>query len=377
MSQASSTTRIARREGDGGDGGGGGDTQAPARQRSRKRSKLLRPLLMIGGVALIIGLVILYWLFTGGTVYVTDTYIKARRVQLSTDVSGLVQSVAVHDNEHVKKGQVLVRLDPSRFKVALNQAKAKLGEVKQQVMGYKHSYEAKLSQINQQKAMVHNDKLNFQRYAKLIKSGGVTQSQYDNAKYTLQADQAKLAAMQAQSNVDLAKLSGNPKIKLEQTPQYQEAEAALNQAQLNYKHSVIRAPFSGVVTDTAKLNPGMFLQAGTAAFALVSQNDIWVRSQPKETQLTWVRTGDKVDIDVDAYPGKVWHGVVHTISPASGSSFSLLPAQNSSGNWVKVVQRIPLRVKIEKGPKNLTLRNGMSSEITIHTGHQRSLSDLF
>jgi membrane fusion protein (multidrug efflux system) len=374
MSQASSTTRIARREGDGADGGGGADSQAPARERSRKRSKLLRPLLMIGGVAVIVGAVVLYWLFTGGSVYVTDTYIKARRVQLSTDVSGLVESVAVHDNEHVKKGQVLVRLDPSRFKVAIAQAKAKLGEVTQQVTGYKHSYEAQLSQIKQQQAMVHNDKLNYQRYAKLIKSGGVTQSQYDNAKYTLQADQAKLAAMQAQANVDLARLSGDPKINVKDTPQYQAAEAALNQAQLNYKHSVIRAPFAGVVTGTDKLNPGMFLQAGTAAFALVSQNDIWVRSQPKETQLTWVRTGDKVDIHVDAYPGKVWHGVVKTISPASGSSFSLLPAQNSSGNWVKVVQRIPLRVEIQSGPKNLALRNGMSAEIT---GHQRSLSELF
>ena len=363
--------------GDEGAEGGAGDIQAPARERSRKRSKLLRPLLMIGGVAVIIIAVIGYWLMTGGSVYVTDTYIKARRVQLSTDVSGLVQSVAVHDNEHVMKGQVLFRLDPSRFKIAIDRAKAKLGEVRQEVTGNRHSYEAQLSQIKQQQAMVHNDQLNYQRYAKLVKSGGVTQSQYDNAKYTLQADQAKLAAMQAQANVDLAKLSGNPKINVKDTPQYKAAQAALNQAKVNYQDSIVRAPFSGVVTDTDKLNPGMYLPAGTAAFALVSQNDIWVRSQPKETQLTWVRTGDKVDIHVDAYPGKVWHGVVHTISPASGSSFSLLPAQNSSGNWVKVVQRIPLRVKIKSGPKDLALRNGMSAEITIHTGHKRSLSELF
>lgn len=365
MSQAGSTTRITRRQGDRADGGDGD------RGRSRMRTKLLRPLLMIGGVGVIISVAALYWLLTSGTVYVTDTYIRARWVELSTDVPGLVQSVAVHDNEHVKKGQVLVRLDPSRLTVAITRTEAELAEVKQGVTGYKHSYDAQLAHIKQQEAIVDNDKLSYQRYARLVKSGGVTRSQYDNAKYALQGEQAKLAAIRDQADVGLAKLFGDPRIKLEDTPQYKAARAALEQAQLNYMHSVIRAPFSGVVTDTDTLNPGMYLPAGTVAFPLVSQRDIWVRSQPKETQLTSVRKGDKVDIHVDAYPGKVWHGVVQTISPASASSFSLLPPQNSSGNWVKVVQRVPLRVKIDSGPKRLTLRNGMSAEIIIHTDQQR------
>ena len=140
---------------------------------------------------------------------------------------------------------------------------------------------------------------------------------------------------------------------------------------------MVRAPYSGYVTQVDQLQPGMYLAAGTAAFGLVSDTDIWVTAQPKESELTWVRPGQPVEITVDTYPGQTWNGVVESISPASGSEFSILPAQNSSGNWVKVVQRIPVRVKIVSGPDGLPLRDGMSAEISINTGHHRHLSDLF
>lgn len=368
MSHTSTASRPVAREADGQTG--------EIRSRSRA-ARLVRPILMIGGVAVILLAVLLYWLFTGGSVSVTDTYVRAARVSLSTDVSGLVQNIAVHDNETVKKGQVLFSLDPSRFNVAIDQAKADVAAVRQQVESTKHSYKAEIAKIRTQQSVVDNDTLNYKRYAALVRSGGVTRTDYDNAKYKLQGDEATLDAMKAQAGVDLAKLSDNPDIKVEDTPQYKKAAAKLATAKLNLRHSVVRAPFAGVVTETDKLQPGMYLPAGTAAFALVSSTDLWIRSQPKETQLTWVKPGDKVTIHVDTYPGHVWHGVVENISPASGSSFSILPAQNSSGNWVKVVQRIPLRVAIKSGPKDLPLRNGMSAEITISTGHQRSLSKLF
>ncbi len=365
MPALSSTASAASRE---------ADTPAVARSASKR---LLRPILMIGGVALILLTVLLYWLFTGGSVSVTDTYIDAATVGLSTDVSGLVQSVDVRDHERVKAGQVLFRLDPARFKIAIDQAKANLLEVVQLIGAARHTYEADLAKIAMQKAIVENDKLSYRRYASLVRSGGVTRSDYDNAKYTLDSAEASLKSMQAQSGVDLAKLSGNPHIAVTDTPQYKAAYAALLRAELDYHNSVVRAPFSGVVTETEKLKPGMYLPAGTAAFGLVSEKDVWVRSEPKETELTWVRPGDKVNIYVDTYPGQVWHGVVSSISPASGSTFSILPAQNASGNWVKVVQRIPLRVAITGGPKHLVLRDGMSAEITIKTGHVRSLMNLF
>lgn len=371
MSQTSSASSAVAREAD------ERETRARADARTGRRSKLLRPVLMVGGVLVILLAVLLYWLFTGGSVSVTDTYVKAARVQLSTDVPGLVRTVEVHDHETVKPGQVLFRLDPSRFLVAIDQAKARVAQVRQQINGARKSYAAQLAKIDVQKSIVENDRINFRRYASLVHGGGVTQADYDNAKYKLKGAEATLDAEEAQAGVDLAKLSGNAKIHASDTPQYKAAAAALATAELNYRHSVVRAPFAGVVTETEKLQPGMFLPAGTAAFGLVSSSDVWVRSQPKETQLTWVKPGDKVRIHVDAYPGKLWHGVVASISPASGSSFSILPAQNSSGNWVKVVQRIPLRVNVVSGPKDLALRNGMSAEVTIITGHQHKLSNLF
>ncbi|HEX7388638.1 MAG TPA: HlyD family secretion protein [Acidiphilium sp.] len=367
MSQTSSVAATAARDAD----------ERESKTRAVKRSRVLRPILMVGGVVIILVAILLYWLFTGGSVSITDTYVRAARVQLSTDVPGLVQSVEVHDHQVVKPGQVLFRLDPARFQVAIDRAKANLAEVGQQVESARKSYAAQLATIGVQQSIVQNDQINFNRYASLIHSGSVTQADYDNAKYKLKGAEATLAAEQAQAGVDLAKLSGNPKILTEDTPQYKAAAATLANAELNYQHSIVRAPFAGVVTETEKLQPGMFLPAGTAAFALVSSNDIWIRSLPKETQLTWVRPGDKVRIHVDTYPGQVWHGVIASISPASGSSFSILPAQNASGNWVKVVQRIPLRVNVVSGPKDLVLRDGMSAEISIVTGHANKLSDLF
>lgn len=373
MSQA---TTVAR-EGDTRDDDRARDVKTQDATKQKPKSKLLRRVLMIGGVIILLVLVLLYWLFSGGSVSITDTYVRAATVSLSTDVSGLVKSVDVRDNQRVKAGQALFRLAPSQFLIAIDAAQANLAEVKQQFYGAKHTYYGQVATVKAQEVMVQNDQLNYNRYASLVKSGGVTRAEYDNAKYQLAGAQAKLNALQARTGVSLAKLSGNPKIPLEQTPQYKAAQARLDQAKLNYRHSIVRAPFAGVVTETEKLQPGMFLAAGTAAFGLVSNSDVWIRSQPKESELTWVKPGDKVKVHVDTYPGKTWDGVVASISPASGSSFSILPAQNSSGNWVKVVQRIPLRVDITGGPKNLVLRNGMSAEVTIITGHKRKISDLF
>jgi membrane fusion protein (multidrug efflux system) len=373
MSQA---TTVAR-ERDARNNEGARDAKTQDAATRKPKSKLLRRVLMVGGVLILLVAVLLYWLFTGGSVDITDTYVRAARVSISTDVSGLVKKVDVRDHQEVKAGQVLFQLDPSRFQIAIAAAKANLAQVKQQFYGARHSYLAQVAKVKAQEVLVHNDQLNYNRYAALVRSGSVTRADYDNAKYQLAGAQAQLAALKAQTGVSLAKLSNNPKIHLKETPQYKAALANLDQAELNYRHSIVRAPFDGVVTETEKLQPGMYLPAGTAAFGLVSNSDVWVRSQPKETELTWVRPGDKAKIHVDTYPGKVWNGVVASISPASGSSFSILPAQNSSGNWVKVVQRIPLRVNITNGPKGLPLRNGMSAEVTIVTGHKRKISDLF
>jgi membrane fusion protein (multidrug efflux system) len=352
-------------------------TASKAGIRRVNRLRLLRPVLMIGGVLLVLIVSLIFWLTGGQYVSSDDTYVNADKVSLSTDVSGLVGQVYVTNNEHVNQGQILFSLEPENFNIQVQSAQAQLAQAELDINAAKRGYAQSQAEIAAQKIQIEADQSNLSKYASVLRSGGVTQATYDNEKYQLAGDQAKLAELTDQSGVQLAKLSGDANIPVDQTPEYQSALATLNNAKRELAHSVVRAPFSGFVTEVDQLEPGMFLPAGTAAFGLVSDNNIWITSQPKESDLTWVRPGQSVSITVDTYPGQTWNGIVDSISPASGSEFSILPAQNSSGNWVKVVQRIPVRIKITGGPANFPLRDGMSAEISIDTDHHRHLSDLF
>ncbi|MGE4481880.1 HlyD family secretion protein [Acidocella sp.] len=352
--------------------------QSPAREDKATRWRArLRPVLMIGGIVLVAVVSLVVWLTGGRYVYTDDSYVNAAKVSLSTDVTGLVGDVYVKDNQHVSAGQLLFSLEPRSFAIAVAAARAQLAQVVQDINGAKHGYQMAQAQIAAQQALVEDDQSNLDRYAAVVKTGGATRAQYDNARFALQGDQAKLKQMQAAAGQQLAKLSGNPEIDPKQTPQYLAALANLNQALLNQQHSIVRAPYAGTVTKVEQLQPGMMLPAGTAAFGLVSGTDIYITAQPKENQMTWVRPGQSVRITVDTYPGQHWKGEVQSIAPVTGSEFSVLPAQNSSGNWVKVVQRIPVRIEILSGPKDMPLRAGMSVEVSIDTHHHRHLSDLF
>jgi len=345
--------------------------------RRANRSRLLRPVLMFGGVLLVAIAALVFWLMGGTYVSEDDTYVDAAKVSLSTDVSGLVAGVYVRDNQHVNAGQVLFTLSPTSFAIGVENAQANLAQAVLDINSAKRGYAGALADIAGQKVQVANDQANLARYAAVVGNGGVTRSTYDDARFKLEGDQARLTQLEDQAGLQLAKLNNNPDIAVADTPEYQAAEAQLNTALLNQKDSVVRAPYSGYVTEVEQLQPGMFLPAGTAAFGLVSDTDVWITTQPKESDITWVRDGQPVTITVDTYPGQTWNGVVQSISPASGAEFSILPAQNSSGNWVKVVQRIPIRIAITGGPADLPLRDGMSAEVSINTNHHRHLSDLF
>jgi membrane fusion protein (multidrug efflux system) len=345
--------------------------------RSANQNRILRPVLMIGGVLIVAVGALLFWLLGGQYVSSDDTYVDAAKVSLSTDVSGLVAGVYVHDNQHVQAGQELFSLDQSTFNIAVESAQSKLAQAVLDINAAKRGYAQAQAEIAEQKALVAKDQADLARYAAVVGNGGVTRSTYDDAQFALQGAQAKLTELENAAGQQLVKLSGDAEIKPEDTPEYRTALAALNDAIRAQQHSVIHAPFSGYVTLVEQLQPGMFLPAGAAAFGLVSDTDVFITAQPKEDQLTYVRSGQKVSVSVDSYPGAKWDGVVESISPASGSEFSILPAQNSSGNWVKVVQRIPVRIKITSGPSDLPLRDGMSAEVSIDTNHHRHISDLF
>jgi membrane fusion protein, multidrug efflux system len=337
----------------------------------------LRPALMVCGVILLVTVSSWYWLTGGRYVSSDDSYVDAAKVSLSTDVSGLVDEVDVRDNQHVEAGQVLFKVGQAQYAINVAGDQAKLNQAKLDIAADKFGYAESLDEVKMQDVQIQKDQANLTRYAAVVGNGGVTKSTYDDARFQLESDQEKLVALQDRAALQLAKLDDNPNINVKDTPEYKSALAALRQAQTDQSHSVVRAPYSGEATLVEQLQPGMFLPAGSSAFSLVSDTNVWVTAQPKESDLTWVRDGQSVTITIDTYPGQTWHGVVESISPASGSEFSVLPAQNSSGNWVKVVQRIPVRVKVISGPTEFELRDGMSAEISIDTDHHRRLSDLF
>jgi membrane fusion protein, multidrug efflux system len=344
------------------------------RDRTRWAMFALLPLVLIAGG---------YLYVTGGQIMSTDdAYVEAEKVAISTDVAGIVKQVDVTDNEHVAAGQVLYRLDPRQFQIALDNAKANLAQTALMIDAMKQDYQRMLSDVAAQQAVVTFDQTNFESATLLLHSHTVSQAVFDQAQATLGNDKNKLESLRAKARVQLAKLSGNPDIAVTKHPQYLQAKAQVDEAQRQLDDTVVRAPFAGIATDVPAIAVGKYLAASTTAFYLVDTDHVWVEAQPKETQLTYARAGQPVTISVDTYPDREWHGTVASLSPAAAQEFSLLPAQNTSGNWVKVVQRVPMRVRVDTSDKSLPpLRAGMSVEIEVNTGHARGfphfLSALF
>ena len=301
---------------------------------------------------------------------------------VSTDVSGLVSEVDVREGQKVEANQVLFRVDPRQFQIAVDQAKSQLGQIELTLNSMKADYRRILSDIDAQNAQVELAQSNFDRAASLLKSDFGTRASYDLTRFTLLSAQKTLQSLKQQSLVALARLEGDADLPPEKYPQWRTAKAQLDEAQRQLDHTVVRAPFAGIVTEVDALQVGTYLVSQTAALTntgavgLVSTDRLWIDANLKETDLTYVKVGDKVEITVDAYPGRVWTGKVESISPASGAEFSILPPQNASGNWVKVVQRIPVRIAVEQKEGYPTLRSGMSVIVEIDTGHKRSLSNL-
>jgi len=313
-----------------------------------------------------------YFYVTGGAVMSTDNaYVQADMVGLSTDVAGIVTQVLVHDNQKVAKGDILFKLDPLQFQLALDRAEAQVGNTRNDLVALQASYRNMQAQVGQAQKDVDFNTVNFQRQEQLIANNFTPRATFDTARNTLQGSQQKLASLQQQLAGLAANLNGDPDAAIENHPKYKDAVAARDEAARQLAHTVVRAPFAGIVTNVPSLQPGQYLAAAATAFNIVSTDHVWVQASPKETELTYVKPGQEVTVDVDTYPGERWAGTVDSISPASASSFSLLPAENTSGNWVKVVQRIPMRVRVNNAPGKPPLRVGMSVEVNVDTGHAR------
>ncbi|HTC11821.1 MAG TPA: HlyD family secretion protein [Acetobacteraceae bacterium] len=367
MSQATATAGSARV----------GEALAAPKPHNRISRRALGPFLMALGIIVVAIGGGTFWLTGGRYVSIDDAYVRAAKESLSTDVSGIVQQVPVKEGQLVKKGQVLLRLDPRQFQIALEGATAAMNGMVSTLNAEKLDYHRMMRDADGKQQMVAADQANYDRMANLVKGGGVTRAEYDNARYQLAADQQALASLRVHAEMQLAKLGGGADIDVHTMSDYLRLKAKVEEAQRELDHTVIYAPFDGIVTQVDSVQPGMYLAAATAAFGIISTDDVWVEANPKETELTWVKPGDQVNVTVDTYPGRVWEAHVESIAPNSGSEFSILPAQNTSGNWVKVVQRIPVRIVVDHKDGDPPLRAGMSVEADIDTGHHRTLSELF
>ncbi|HEV2268252.1 MAG TPA: universal stress protein [Steroidobacteraceae bacterium] len=351
-------------------------TPAPAHPAPSTAQRRLRVVLFLSlPLVLIIALVI--YALGGGTIATDDAYVEANTVGVSDDVSGIVSQVYVKENQHVTRGQILYTLGDRQYRFALDRANAQVDAVRDNLLALQASYRDMQARIAQAQYDLGYNRVQFRRAQNLARVHIVSSTGYDTSHRNLESSQQALASLNEQLAGIAANLNGHPAGAVEQYPQYLSALAARNEAARELAHTVVRAPFDGIVTSVPSIQPGRYLAASSTAFYLVDTDHVWVHADPKETELTYVRPGQSVSVAVDTYPGETWHGTVASISPAAAQQFALLPAQNTSGNWVKVVQRIPLRIAVDTSDRNMPpLRAGMSVEVSIRTGHARGWSIL-
>ncbi len=337
-----------------------------------------RLLLAIGPLAVIVG-VAAYYLMTGRYVSTDDAYVQAARVDVSANISARVSEVDVRDNQAVKAGDVLFRLDPRRFQIAVDEAEAALAAARLKVHSLKAAYMRRQADEKAARDTLAFAQREFGRQKQLAADGISSRSQLDKAQHEVDAARQQVDAAAQQTQSALAELAGQPDAPVDSQPSVRQAQAALDRARLELSYTAVHAPIDGIVAKVEQLQVGDYITAASPLFALVSTRNVWVEANFKETELTHMRPGQRVTFAVDAYPGRTYTGRVESASPGTGSSFSLLPPENASGNWVKVVQRLPVRLSIDPqktgaGEAPPPLAAGMSVTAEVDTGHRRSLA---
>jgi len=325
-------------------------------------------------VPILVVLAIAFFYFTGGRYVSTDNaYVKAAQVAISSNVSGRVNAVNVRDNQEVRQGETLFALDDAPFRIAVEQTQAQLAGARLQVTALKATYRQRQADLQSAQDTLAYQESEFVRQQRLLTSGIASQAQFDRTVHARDEAKQQVAAAQQQIASVLASLDGNPNISVDQHPTVQQAQAEVDRSKLNLSYTVIVAPSAGIVTKVEQLQVGDFIAAATPVFALVAAQDVWIEANFKEVQLTHMRPGQAVAINIDAYPGKLLQGKVISVSPGTGSQFSALPAENATGNWVKVVQRLPVRIEIENRDPELALHMGLSANVEVDTNFHRHL----
>jgi membrane fusion protein, multidrug efflux system len=343
-----------------------------AAMRRYRRVLLLVVLPLIAAIA---GLV--FYLNGGRYVTTDDAYVGAQKVLVTPDISGTIDQVVVREGQHVKEGDVLFSIDREPFQLAVDQARAQLDQARttyDNLIANVKIYGQMLDLAQQGVGLKQRD---VDRKQALVNQKVGSQLDLDNSANGLVTAAAQMQFVKQQLSNTKAQLLGNPDLPLEQFPPYAQAKAALGMAQRNLDHTVLRAPMAGVATQVEQIQLGRFVAAGTPVFSIIDIDHPWVDANPKESDFTYVGIGQPVALDVDAFPDHLFKGTVGSLSPGTGAQFAILPPQNATGNFVKVVQRVPVRIYFDiDDPLVKKLKAGMSVYATIDTGHKRSLASL-
>jgi membrane fusion protein (multidrug efflux system) len=341
----------------------------------RIRPGLLRLLLLVGVPAVVVVGGLFIWQMGGRYVTTENAYVKADIVQIAPEVAGRVIEVAVRDHAHVKAGDVLLRIDPEPYKLALAQEEAELDSARAAVETARATYHETRSELGELESRADYLARQAARQLELNAKGVAPATRMEEAQNEAEVARERINVVRRRLARVLTTLQGNPDLPTDQHPRVREQIAARDRAALDLARTTITAPTGGVVVNV-KLQPGEQVKAATPIFAMVADHRPWVEANLKETTLTHVQVGQKVDVILDIYPDFTWTGEITSISPATGAEFAILPPQNASGNWVKVVQRLPVRIKLLPRDGEPALRAGMTATVSIDTERQRKVGAL-
>lgn len=339
--------------------------QAEPANQTRRR-------IFLGLVPLLVFLVAGFFYLRGGRYMETDNaYVKADTVLVSADLSATVKEVLVAENQTVVAGQPLFRLDPAAFQIAVTKAEAALGQVRADLSALKASYREKQYQIALTRSRYAFALKTQKRQADLLARNFVSSAHFDDAKQNADLAALEIPALEQDLKRIAETLGGSVDAPVEQHPSYRAALAQLEEARLDLARVEVRAPLAGTVSKPPK--PGQYISAGNTAMALVVSDKPWIEANFTETDLTHIQPGQPAIIHIDTYPGVALQGVVDSVSPATGAEFSIIPAQNATGNWVKIAQRVPVRIRLEGMADGPRLRAGLSATVEVDTGHRRRI----
>ncbi len=343
----------------------------------RRRGERVRFFLIVVAPLAALALGLMWWLATGRYVTTDNAYVGAEKVLITPQVTGPIVAVHVVEGQHVAVGDPLFDIDPAPYRTALELAQGRLAAARVEFANLRSSYASNIAQLEMGQQAVDLRQADYDRKLSLVKTRAGTQADLDTSNAALVQAKQILEFSRWWQESTIVKLGGGPDVSIETFPDYVQAKAQVEDAERNLKNTNVTAPIAGEATQVDQIELGRVAPAGQPVFAVVATTGLWVDANPKESDLTYVRRGQPATVTVDAFPGRVLRGWISSIAPGTGAQFAILPPQNSSGNWVKVVQRVPLRFSFDADQDVANLRAGMSVILSIDTGRERTLAGLW